>query len=483
MYRAYKLKLIANKRKLDIIDDILISYRKTATFISKLYWNNFIRYNSLPKYISLNSIRSDLSERYKRTCANQVHGILLSYISNRVNDFERIICNSSIKDGNIKTQLLFINKYHRWLSNGTMMDGWYFIEHEIEKLARKIFKHLLKINKFPKVDNISMALDGNIATISKSKNNSIVDYWIRLSTKEKRKRISLPIISNSYYEGIKTDRVNFIQINKDQDNNFSISFIKKLETHKDIVFKTEKIGIDLGLANLFTINDGSIYGSNYIFDRLKYYDKKICDLMSDLQRRNIKPRKSKKYRTIVNRLRNFLKNEINRLMNKIFNRYIPKIIVIERLNFQFQKLSRRLNRIVGNFGKSIIQAKLKDFNEKYSVNIEEVNPVYTSQICSSCGYISKKNRKSQSVFICACCGLKLHADINAAKNIVARSSSAIGDIYKSKAFILDKLIARFIERQVSHYSLARVISSNPYFSPYSKNIAMIADSPNINGIV
>lgn len=40
MYRAYEMKLLANKRKLKIIDSILNEYRKTASTIFKLYWSN-----------------------------------------------------------------------------------------------------------------------------------------------------------------------------------------------------------------------------------------------------------------------------------------------------------------------------------------------------------------------------------------------------------------------------------------------------------
>ena len=47
----------------------------------------------------------------------------------------------------------------------------------------------------------------------------------------------------------------------------------------------------------------------------------------------------------------------------------------------------------------------------------KVNPAYTSQTCSSCGYVSKKNRKTQSEFKCISCGFECNADLNAAKNI------------------------------------------------------------------
>lgn len=481
MYRAYEMKLLANNKKLKIIDSILIEYRKTASSIFNLYWSNFISTGEIPKFIDLSSVQSNLSERYKQTCASQVRGILMSYISNRANDFKEIIYKSSVKDEKLRIKLLYINKHHKFFNNNIVMKKQE-IDPETIKIARKIFHHLLKINSLPKMKHISMALDEKVAVVSESNNKSLVDYWIKLSTLEPRKPIMLPVAKNKYYEAIKANRANFIQLNKDRDGCISVSFIKDIVPEK-ISFKTQRASIDLGITNLLTFNEGSMYGRTYFFSKLKEYDKKISTLCARLQRNNVRPRSSSRYRKLVDSLRAFLKNEIGRVMNKSFNRFLPKHIVVERLNFQSQRLSKRLNRLIGNFGKSIVKTKLNDFSEKYGVTIEEVNPAYTSQTCSSCGYVAKKNRRSQSVFICACCGLKLHADINAARCIDARSSSSIANIYKSKAFILDKLVTRFIERQASHYSLAKITQCNPYFRPYSDQIDLVTRLSNINGVV
>ncbi|MGY2894797.1 putative transposase [Deinococcus sp. UYEF24] len=53
--------------------------------------------------------------------------------------------------------------------------------------------------------------------------------------------------------------------------------------------------------------------------------------------------------------------------------------------------------------------------------VVRVNPAYTSQACNQCGYTSKANRLSQSRFVCQRCGHKENADVNAARNILARA--------------------------------------------------------------
>jgi putative transposase len=48
-----------------------------------------------------------------------------------------------------------------------------------------------------------------------------------------------------------------------------------------------------------------------------------------------------------------------------------------------------------------------------------VPAAYTSQCCSSCGHVDPKCRESQAVFRCTSCARGEHADVNAAKNILA----------------------------------------------------------------
>jgi len=59
-----------------------------------------------------------------------------------------------------------------------------------------------------------------------------------------------------------------------------------------------------------------------------------------------------------------------------------------------------------------------------------VHAAYTSQQCSDCGYTDKKNRLSRAVFRCGSCGLELHADWNAARNIAQRALEQLkaGDV-------------------------------------------------------
>ena len=59
-----------------------------------------------------------------------------------------------------------------------------------------------------------------------------------------------------------------------------------------------------------------------------------------------------------------------------------------------------------------LDAKLIDSG----VQIEKLNPTYTSQRCSCCGWVRKGNRKKK-LFKCDKCGFSTDADLNASTNL------------------------------------------------------------------
>ena len=460
MIRAYKLKHSINSGKLDKISDIISEYRILADKIAHYQWYEFLKYGEINKNYKIDFIDTKLSKRYKQTCQYQVIGTLNSYLSNISNDFKSFIRNSKL-DEQTKMELYYINKYKLWFHKFATIKNR-LISNKILKLARKVFSHIIKYRKFPSFKNYNLALDSKVAKITKKKVGKAksFDYWIQLSTLESRKTIMLPLSSHEYEVSKNGELKNFVQINS-LDN---ISIIKDIKKRKYTPL-IDNIGIDLGLVKLLTTSNGQVYNNN-LNQRLYEYDKKILRLQNKLQKKNIPLNQSMKYKRMIKQLQSFLKNEINRSMNKLIENNKPASISVERLNFSSPKLSKRMNRILKNFGKGILTKKLESLTEEYGIEVKEINPAYTSQECSSCGYVDKKNRKKQEVFSCVFCGKKQNADVNASVCITARSSSDLSDIYKPKAYILDKLITRFIERQSSHYSMATIqskVKNNPYF--------------------
>lgn len=94
---------------------------------------------------------------------------------------------------------------------------------------------------------------------------------------------------------------------------------------------------------------------------------------------------------------------------------------------------RALNRVILDKGWHRLELALTGASRYTGTQIVTVNPAYTSQRCSACGFVTEGNRESQAVFRCkaAGCGHAENADVNAAKNIRhagGQPVSACGDL-------------------------------------------------------
>jgi putative transposase len=133
-------------------------------------------------------------------------------------------------------------------------------------------------------------------------------------------------------------------------------------------------------------------------------------------------------------------------------------MVVEKLYFHHRNFSKRMNRILSKAGRAEVEKKLERLREEYGITIIKVNAAYTSQECSSCGHIEKANRKSQSRFVCMCCGFRANADVNAAKNILSRRSRqfiANESSAKQRKTLLDVLQEEHLKRCPSGKHLAK----------------------------
>ena len=72
-----------------------------------------------------------------------------------------------------------------------------------------------------------------------------------------------------------------------------------------------------------------------------------------------------------------------------------------------------------------LQQKITSKAAEYGIEVIKINPEYTSQRCSKCGFIHKDNRPTQSKFECLQCGFKENADYNASQNISIRNIDKI----------------------------------------------------------
>lgn len=424
--RTYKLKSHANKSKNDLIVEVVRNYRKLAKNISDLQWNIFYSDNNskFNKNLNIKHIETVLSERYKQTCQYQVVGMLKSYLANVKNRFKDMVLHSSLSDEQ-KLKLYYINKYEKWHCKEVLMKGVLIDDYSL-LLARKIFKKLTK-NK-PSFNHINLVLDFKVAEIKESKsNNSDFNYWINLSTCKKGKKALIPVQSNEYFNSINGTIKNIVQINI-KNNKPEISFVKEIET-KVLEETSDRLGLDIGIVNLITTEHGDLLGRK-LMKNLKRMDLTITKLFKNLQKQKIKPNTNKRYVTLNRKFREYVKNEIGRIINNLIKKYKPSEIVIEKLDFKSPKLNKQTNRILNRFGKKRLYMKLENVTSLHNIKLTYINPAYTSQCCPKCNCVSKKNRKKQDKFRCTKCGYEKHADVVGSRNVSSRSSAEFSNLNK-----------------------------------------------------
>ena len=118
------------------------------------------------------------------------------------------------------------------------------------------------------------------------------------------------------------------------------------------------------------------------------------------------------------------RNAIGRALNELVEA-LPTgaSAALERLNVKAMRFkSRLMNRRLRASQLGYLQDKLRFKLDERGLRYRSVQPAYTSQQCSRCGFVSKLNRKSQAEFVCQHCSFACHADVNAALNIAERFS-------------------------------------------------------------
>jgi putative transposase len=85
-----------------------------------------------------------------------------------------------------------------------------------------------------------------------------------------------------------------------------------------------------------------------------------------------------------------------------------------------------LNRAILSKGWGGFLRALEHKARYHGATVVKVSPAYTSQTCNACKHVDPKSRESQAVFRCTACGHQAHADVNAAKNIMAAGLAVTG---------------------------------------------------------
>lgn len=266
----------------------------------------------------------------------------------------------------------------------------------------------------------------------------VPQHWEIVDNKIKLPKLGLIKISGLHKNIIDILEYKQVIIKRDATGNYIANIVVNAIVYKPDNNIDGTIGLDVNSSNLLTDSNGTIIPALHNNAKIKKLYGKIKRLQIKLSN---KVRYGKSYNIIkfnIAKLWYRINNIKNDLLHKVSNTYSKyKFIHMEKLNIRKMtkntkgtitnpnmdsKRKTKLNRTIlsNNWFKLMTLIKYKA--ERIGNKLLLINPEYTSQRCSKCGYISKDNRESQSVFKCKSCEFELNADYNAAINIQLASS-------------------------------------------------------------
>ncbi|GCE46400.1 RNA-guided endonuclease InsQ/TnpB family protein [Thermosporothrix hazakensis] len=226
---------------------------------------------------------------------------------------------------------------------------------------------------------------------------------------------------------------------KREGDQWYVVFTTEYEFDPSMAFHptTREVGVDLGINSFAALSDGTFIENPRYYrneeEKIQAAHKKIARRKKGSHRRNrAKKELSRLYRKVRNRRRDFLHKQSRKLVNE------NAVVVFEDL--QVDKMTKRpkpkqdedgkylpngaaakggLNKSILDAGWSAFVALCASKAEEAGCTVVKVAPKDTSQVCSSCGCVVKKDL-SVRWHSCPHCGCELDRDHNAALNILIR---------------------------------------------------------------
>ena len=191
----------------------------------------------------------------------------------------------------------------------------------------------------------------------------------------------------------------------------------QVEVDKEIERKVDGeekvIGIDRGMKNVAVLSNNRFFNSKALKSvkgRYRYKKKKLQHAGTRSAHRKLRELSGRERRFVLDTNHVISKQIVNLPFN------IFALECLESAGMRKKKKGRRFNHELGSWSPFQLERFIRYKAEDMGKAVVCVNPKYTSQKCSRCGFIDRNNRKG-SIFHCRNCNFQLHADLNASRNI------------------------------------------------------------------
>lgn len=425
----------ANPGKFTALDHLAEVYLELAQQYVTLFCTSEVPNSFLtPCFLTL------LSERWHRVAIQQAAGIAKSWWSNRANAYDDY-CDT-------------LAEYQEQLANGTLEAGAKIPEWR-EWNTPTLRQRCIQANS-------------NVVKLEKAEDSSF-DYWLKVSTLDKGHPLLIPVKLAEYHKEQLADP----DTGKHRKINSSVTLNKRNKewwltlTYDETITvqalpDTPIIGIDVGIANFITTSDGKQYGSfhQHLRNRQKRDREKRrrkAKLRSCLEKQGMSKNKLPSTSSATGqRLIRHVKQEINRAINLCFEEHVGDQFAYEQLSVSSMRFkARAMNAYLRASNLGHIPKQIEWNATRRGMIATKVKSAYSSQECSVCHYVDRKNRPNQQTFCCWVCAHTAHADMNAAHNLASRLSDRELSACHNRQDIKALLLKRH-EQWKHHFGLAVV---------------------------
>ena len=311
--------------------------------------------------------------------------------------------------------------------------------HRLNNLLRRYIRRY-KTKSYTNKANVILTsnlykfdLNNNIFSFTGKKKNSKVT--ITLIGNIPKLKGTLELVknqkSNQYYLHVPLDRI----------------IIKKEMTEQ-----SEILGLDVGITDLITLSNGSIYGANSaelfytlsdnlvnknrsrLFSYKRQLEERILTEQEESEKAIIEQKLknlennnlgSKKRISKISKYKSRIVSHINCELNKMVKEEDIEEIVREDLNWVSKKknVSKKQQNRFSTWSKGILLERLSVKLAEKGIKETIVNPAYTSQVCCKCNHLGIRKGKE---FKCSNCNLSIDADFNA--SIIIKKRKFISEI-------------------------------------------------------
>lgn len=432
---------ISNSTFQNCCKEVHIKYK---TYLQNELTKKLENYNSTRKYLSF----------------------LIKYYKGDLNELTNLISQEKIKTSlNKKTnkkefteKALFYQDLEKFLFTKTRYNVNKILKM-VENLRQRLIKNITLINfkslTFQDINVLSINHEkgrtGNIINIIEENSNKTI---IKINLAGYKQIIIPTKFSKKYHGNLDCYNGKPHKINNHGTMGkgvmYTIKFLKDRKVKIILFQEAEKqnytydnnrnniLGVDVNTSsNLFSLSNGvQIPYDEKIINQAAKLNKTISHKQTNksVSEKNVDEVNkvySKKIRRRIDKMvrraeyyQNYKSHELIEYMkNNNFNYLVMEDLDIKSSKTKTKKNANNVKINYNDVAKTLKINNLKNVLErlckKENFNFAKVNPAYTSQTCSVCGNIDKKNRNHR-MFLCTNCHHSDDADINAAKNIKNR---------------------------------------------------------------